>query len=282
VPTFLPTKSIKLKNATIYFTWNPPNMKKYILILLIGLFVFACKSINYQVIEPFLDTSEENGSFFIHHETGIDIIYSFWVFGGTMTFVVYNNSDKPIYIDWKKSSFIYQGSRLTYWEDKEIHNTTGKFSNITLSGASILSLFSPFTTASIGIGSFKSLTMIEKEERITFIPPKSKYLKSSYILATKPFSMKNATVMKVNRTDKPKKTTKIKVLEFDKNSSPLSFRNYITWSYDENFVVENHIDDEFYVKKITSMHDYHFAGKMVRDLEYEIPFASPKKFCIQY
>ena len=257
-------------------------MKKYFLYLLIGWVAFACKSIKNQVVEPFSETTEGNGSFFVHHETGVDIIYSFWTKGGVMAFVIYNNSDKPIYIDWKKSSFIYQGSRLTYWEDKEIRTTSGASSNITLSEASVKSLYSPFKTASVGIGSFNGLTIIDKKERITFIPPKSKYFKSSYLLATKPFSMRNATVMEVSRTDKLKKTTQVKVLEFDKNLSPLSFRNYITWSYDENFAVEKHIDDEFYVKKVTSMYENHFSGKMIKDFEYEMPFASPKRFYIEF
>lgn len=255
-------------------------MHKYI--VLFCFLTMSCKSLKNQVIEPFSETTKISDSFFIRHENGIDIIYSFWTKGGIMAFVIYNNSDKPIYVDWKKSSFIYQGSRFVYWEDKEMKTTKGLISNVSLSKVPIKNLFSPFNTTSIGLGSFNEATVISKEERITFIPPKSKYIKSSYTLIDKPFSMKDARIIEVPRGNKSKKTTQIKVKEFDKMSSPLMFRNFITWSFDEKFSTENYIDDEFFVKKITSMYNYYFRGKSDKNGNFEMPFSSPQKFYIEF
>ncbi len=239
-----------------------------------------------QVIETQCESTNGDTNFHLFKENGIEIIYSFWVENGLMSFIIYNNSDKPIYVDWYKSAFIYNGARLTYWEDKETRVTKGQSANLSLNDAPVKTLYSPFKSASLGVGVFEGVTVVSKEERITFIPPKSRFVKNTYRLAYKPFNMKGAIVEDVNRNDKPNKTTQVKTKIYRRDESPLLFRNYLTWSFTEDFKNEYHIDNEFWIKQIKSMSKKHFKGKVASVTDgkyiYDMPYASPKNFYVEF
>ena len=62
----------------------------------------------------------------------------------------------------------------------------------------------------------------------------------------------------VPRRDNPKKKTKIYKESFTKESSPHIFRNFLTFSYTENFEDEFYVDNEFYISDIREMDIRHF------------------------
>lgn len=57
-----------------------------------------------------------------------------------------------------------------------------------------------------------------------------------------------------------KRTTKVYVIKFAKNNSPLVFRNFLTVSLTENFNNEFYVDNEFYVTKISEMSGGQFGN----------------------
>ena len=51
-----------------------------------------------------------------------------------MTFTIFNKLDIPIYIDWKKSSYIDNSVKLNYWVDEEMKKTLESYDNYYYSG----------------------------------------------------------------------------------------------------------------------------------------------------
>ena len=72
----------------------------------------------------------------------------------------------------------------------------------------------------------------------------------------------------------------VKTLVYSEADSPVKFRNFIAWSFSEDFSVESYIDDGFYVQKVTSMRHRNFMGRKqrVEPFEWEYPYRAPRKF----
>jgi len=57
------------------------------------------------------DQVDQNG---VCQNDAIKVNYDFWSEDGITYFSVYNKTDKPLYIDWKKSVFIYNDWKNEY------------------------------------------------------------------------------------------------------------------------------------------------------------------------
>jgi len=97
---------------------------------------------------------------------------------------------------------------------------------------------------------------LKDKHRIGFIPPKS-YISfnAEYPLVSSHYSKwgKDYTQKTEPRTDNPKVNTTISSKQFTKENSPWDFRNYLTFSFNENFSNQFSIDNEYYVKAISVM-----------------------------
>ena len=51
--------------------------------------------------------------------------------------------------------------------------------------------------------------------------------------------------IETSRNDKPKKDTKVYAKSYNKTISPRTFRNFLTFSYTEDFKSEFYIDNDF-------------------------------------
>jgi len=232
---------------------NNHNMKKIIGIVLIVVFFYGCKSY-VQVFETKGTNLEIENEFYVFENDSLKITYSFWKQRGLMTFAIFNKLDKPLYIDWKKSSYIDNSVKLNYWIDEEKKKTLEYYSSYYYDGP----FLKPGDVVSSTGGVSVSSTV--KVERITFIPPNSNYYRSQfYILPNNFFKLDIKTPYKeVPRNDKPKKTTKIYEKSYSKETSPLIFRNFLTLSFSENFENEFYVDNEFYISDIKEMDRQHF------------------------
>lgn len=215
----------------------------------------SCKSY-IQVYETNSNLSEDEENFYIYENDTLKITYSFWMEKGVMAFTIYNKLDKPIYIDWKKSSYIDNSVKLNYWEEEERNKTVSSHRGYYYSGPLLRAGISP----SFGITSSVSTTI--KVERVTFIPPQSNYYRSEFRIMPygyyKKISKENVEYhTSIKNSDK---TTKVYVINFVKNNSPLIFRNFLTFSLSENFNNEFYVDNEFYVTKISEMSEKQFGG----------------------
>lgn len=233
-------------------------MKKILLITVLGLILFGCKSY-VQVFKTNSSIETDTDGFYVYENDSLKITYSFWKAKGLMTFSIYNKLEKPLYIDWKKSSYIDNSVKLNYWVDEEKTKGLSAYGSYYYDG--------PLLKPGYAISS----TSTVKVERITFIPPSSNYYRSQfYILPINFFKLDTKTEFdEVPRKDKPKKNTKVYKATFTKENSPLVFRNFLTFSFSEDFESEFYVDNEFYIQQILEMDRRHFVY-IKRDESFKI------------
>jgi len=212
--------------------------------LLLCSFVFiSCKSIQICEITP--STNEVKSEKFYYYENDtVKIKYSFWgESGGVIAFSFTNKLNIPLYIDWKKCSFVKNGAKFNYWEDVRILKSTWFYI-----GTFDLSNYTELQTAK---------TVSSKPERITFLAPKSTIIRVWDKMQTSQASgiSKKGCDLAVNGSSKTKKA---KCQEYNSTNSFLTFRNFMTISTSEKFEKESYIDNEFYVSKIYQMESNSF------------------------
>lgn len=227
-------------------------MIKRILILLVTLSLFSCKS-NVQVFETKANNVQTIDDRYVYENDSLKITYNLWKEKGLMQFEIYNKLNVPLYIDWRKSSYIDNNVKLNYWEDVEHTNSLylGYYYNSAFTGR-----------RSAGVSNATKT----KDERITFIPPKAKYSRSQFYIIPKSFIKldKNGLSIDVPLREDSKKTTRVLYKEYSKAETPRVFRNFLTFSLTEDFIKEFYVDNEFYISKILEMDKNNFYGNAPR------------------
>lgn len=209
------------------------------------------------------DAVSKNG---VCENDDIRINYDFWSEDGVTYFSIYNKADKPMYIDWKRSVFVYNDWKNDYWIEK----TTTQ-------------------TYMVPVGTGKNLGYVPKvstvwAERYTFIPPHCYVsvpmtyviLNNGLQVSTETSSSGKTTMVisqslrkqpdaKSMKTSIPKSTgkgnTKVWVKTYSNNENNRNrFRNFLTYSFDEKFNTEKYIENDFYVSKVTEMTTKNFNG----------------------
>lgn len=220
-------------------------MRVLLLTYFAALFMSSCK--NYvQVFDiEAVDLKYEDNVYVFENDT-VKISYHFWSEYGAIAFSVYNKTSKPLYIDWKRSSYMDNTVLLKYWKEKE-----GKVSNDLEENSNI-------DPRMDGLMPFVSTTT--NQERITNIPPRSYCYRSQFYAF--PFSHysfdPNAKSVIEERNDNPEELTEFYYQFFKRVDAPADFRNYLTFSMDTSFSREFYVDNQFYVSKVLEMDERHF------------------------
>jgi len=226
----------------------------------------GCSPRYVQLFKTKANNSISTDSTYKYESDTLLINYSFWYNKGIMAFSIYNKLSIPLYIDWKRSSFVSNIYKFNYWSDEVV--TKGKSFTSTVgssyggifryNGPLIIPYLTLNNTSTASSSSFESKAV--KPERITFIPPKSVIYKSTYFLTDKDYADKTGSIQSLEkRADKPKrKKTTVYTKSFSKANSPIVFRNFMTISTSENFNNESYIDNGFFVHEIKLIDKRHF------------------------
>ncbi len=229
-------------------------MKKIILLSFIALAFFGCSKSFVELFDTkSTNTKTKNGSFVFENDS-LRITYHFWAEKGLMTFAIYNKSKLPLYVDWKKSSYIDNSVKLNYWVDEEFKKYKEYYGSYYYSGSTIWPSSETILTDVTGISSST------KPERITFIPPGSNFYQSKFrIMPVDVYHIgKNSIISDVPRNDRPTKSTRIYEKFYTMENSPSVFRNFLTFSFSEDFKDEFYVDNNFFISKISAMDKRHF------------------------
>lgn len=226
---------------------------KLLTVLFLLAFLASCGSY-VQVLETKSAKTKIEDNKYVYENDSIKITYDFWQEKGLLRFTVYNKLNRPVYLDWKKSSYINEGVKRNFWEDTESTKTTGKSKGKSSREWGSMSSFFNSTNVS------SSETV--KPEKNTFIPPKSNYTRSQFFLLPIPFlKIKNyPTTYEMAKLNREKETVKCQEKDFNINDTPLIFRNFLSLSYSENFEKEFYVDNEFYISKVTKIPKAQLAG----------------------
>lgn len=223
------------------------NLKNFALLATMTFF-YGCSTAYYQVVETKTTNTKVVNDKYVFENDSLKITYNFWKEKGLLEFTVYNKLKKPLYIDWKKSSYINNTVKINYWEDEEKTKTVSVHSSSTSIPRGSLYAF----TNSSSISSSSTI----KPEKLTFVPPSSNYTRKQFYLAPSTFikiPAKDYKEEKVADLKDPTKQVTVYVKDFEKNDTPLIFRNFLTLSYSEKFDSEFYLDHEFYISRVRKM-----------------------------
>lgn len=229
----------------------------WILFTVILLGTFSCTSwvqvMDTETVSISVDKLPEQGYSYAFQNDSIAIVYTLWAKKGVLAFSIYNKLDIPIYIDWKKSSYISKGDKLNYWTDEKTVNGTSITTGYAYSGGS---LFVPNI-----FGTTVTNQRITTPERITFIPPKSTYYRSDFLITPKNwYDVNKLEKTTIPSPSKPGENIEAKVVNLTFEESPFKFRNFLTWSTKESFDNEYYVNHEFFVSKVTMVKSKDFSN----------------------
>ncbi|WP_020601731.1 hypothetical protein [Spirosoma spitsbergense] len=165
--------------------------------------------------------------------------YNFASERGRMHLSIVNKLNQPLYIDWKRSSFIIGQDKIDYWRD---------VSDVQLSGSSssYATLYNRYTVGYMS-------GQISRDDAVGFIPPQTKLEKQQFVIVPNGSLKLPGTFTieqeKANWVDR-KKPVDVKMYTYDNDKSPLTFRNYLTLSTDKDFKTEFHIDTKFWASDV--------------------------------
>lgn len=253
------------------------------LLLIFGIFLFINCSRKYiQIYDTNIKNAVNNKDYWVYETDSLKITYSFWANKGILSFSIYNKLDKPIFVDWKNSSFIFNDKKINYWIDEQQTSSRSYYSSYYYNGP----LIKAGLAYSEGIQNTNSITI--KPEKTTFIPPKSFYYRSQFYLMPNAYykldSLKSNKKI-IMRNDNLKSKTVLYEENFDSDNSPLKYRNFLAFSFSENSTNYFYIDNYFYVSSIKEMEYNHFLGKYKLNDDgkrvYEKPYKKNSSFYIK-
>jgi hypothetical protein len=249
-------------------------MKNAFLFIIPIIACFGCTPsvlIDYENRTQILEVQSSNivggGRMLQYHNDTIQIAYFFWSDGGIMDLIIHNRSNRPLYIDWKKCSFITGSTKNDYWDENVLIKENG-----TSDGASTR-LFGILLNNS----SFSSITSLTKQERITFLPPgttiERNYFRitESLVKLDDPLTTDTLLLLKQSHwltgNDYYDKSTLVRILikKYEEDTSPLKFRSFITYSLDEKFSTEAYVNSSFYISCIIQIPQWAFDAKKIAD-----------------
>lgn len=239
-----------------------------ILICITSLLVLSSCTKYVQMVTVKSDFIEQDSLLRYSNDT-FEIVYNLFEKNGLLAFSIYNKSNKPLYIDWKRSALIQGEQRRVYWKN------TSTFYSVT-EGNSIRWLRDYSTS------NHNSFGVISTPEQIAFIPPKTAVSMARFTLGNTIWKKGLEEEVEYRNTSV---LSKFKSKEFDNDSSPAAFRNFLTLSLDHSFKTEFYIDHSFWVSKITHMKLENFEVREAYTEEtgfisynYTYPFKKPNTY----
>jgi hypothetical protein len=205
------------------------KLSQLFLMLIIG--CSACTSYQYAVVSSDLPGKPNQSIRFENDSLTID--YEFTGSEGQVQITVFNKLTTPLYIDWSKSALIVNKKRISYWNNDAVLNASVAGSTLNWNPDLSTSLSSVNGT-------------IANKEAVSFIPPQSFVMEAPVRLQSKHFQIP----AEASPTRKTINALTVKSYSFDKDSSPLSFRSFITISDSESFQNPRYFDHSFWVSEI--------------------------------
>lgn len=228
------------------------SIKRLLLALLVITTFGSCSKFTQVVyVAPSSSEIQSVNHFYQYENEDVKVVYWFWAEHGVMSFLFYNKTDRPIYIDWKKSAMINNGKRMSYYTNKYASNY---LSYGTQYGLDWLDVFNEYYSNHNDNMKLSRASLV-KGERVTFIPPHSYITQAFYNLTA------NIYFDITDRNTEPEVVNFCNVY-VSRSNKEISFRNYVTYSFSEdNEAAERHIDNEFHLNKVVTMDNRYFEYK---------------------
>ena len=256
-------------------------MKNIKIIIFSGfILIFQSCSHYHQLYKINAETSlKVEKNFIVYENDTLSVTYNFWAENGILSFAIFNKTDKPLYIDWKKSSYILNFQKLNFWEDKtsiQLNTVTktnqeSTYDNYKYNGLAKSMLPYQYIGKTKGqtntLSTSTSSGMELKPERITFIAPNSFVSNARYLLLKERISYYDNTFIK--KFSSPNDSMLVYQKKYTETNSPLKFNLFLTFSTKENFDGEFYLTNKFYLSEITELPDKEYlVSDIYEDANY--------------
>ncbi len=202
-------------------------MKKSLFVLPIIILCISCSKPFYQLYKTSSENTQATQDMLINQDDNVSVKFDFWTNNGDGSIFIYNRSDQEVFVDLGRSHLVKNDLAYTYYPAVEVQSST----QLVSTGLYMkISLMSPTNVTSLA----------QLEVRVICLPPKSGKIIPGPRLATSLFTDYELF---------PGKKEEITV-EYSRENSPLTFRNIITYSFDERFEEFEVLDAEFWVSEI--------------------------------
>ena len=225
-------------------------------LLLYPLFILSlasCTSYNYITMDS-PDIPLDRSKAFLWETDTITVAYQFGGEGGQMTVTVFNKSNQPLFVNWRKSAVIRDGMMVSLFNRSVIAN--GSMSTESYrSGSGQASGYSQFSVA------------FDVPEGIEFIPPQSglsKTVASLQAINVNSFGVP-LSVEKEKAVAADGMVTKFRRVYYADECSPFRFKTYLTLALGKNAENEFSVQHSFYVKEVIESTSNPFEFSMFRE-----------------
>jgi hypothetical protein len=215
-------------------------MKTFLVALVCALSITSCNKYQINLLSSSNIAKDQLTGRFKMENDSVKITYSFLGSNTVMQVDILNKLNQPLYVDWKRSSLIVNGKSYTY-ADNMIH-FNGNVSSTTISSKNL----------AISDGSIDVAATLPKN--ISFIPPHTQI--SSGLANVANYSFDDINDIKFAKIQLPLDGDSgqfiiAKAANFNINSSPIKFANYLTLYTLSNSIPQFiNIQHDFYVSRI--------------------------------
>ena len=195
--------------------------RKLFVFYILSTFIWlGCSQTYVQVMQVNCTDCAQIGSYYAYENDTIRVVYYFWAENGVMGFSIQNKTNIPIYIDWKKCSYVLKKEKNDYWKE------TAELTSYSETNRFAVGAFS-WIDKTLGT----STTLLNKPERVTFIPPGASISRGLFnikneglLYSPSKFSETRDTVATTFTMDKK---VSYKISRFVPEQSPISFSSFL-------------------------------------------------------
>lgn len=225
--------------------------KKFATLLLtavVSMGLSSCNKLYYQVYDVNSENMVQKDNSLVYENNDLKLMYNLWGENGSVGFIIQNKTNNDLFIDLTQTFFILNGKANDYFKNREFTKTSINEASLSAFYISNWSNYlwtnRYYVPASTKYIKGTSTGVTTKEKAIICIPANSWKVIDEYKVTP---SIKQTCDKK---TDYPKH--KAVVSTYNKDNSPLTFRNRISYAFDKECKNLKQIENEFYVSDITN------------------------------
>jgi hypothetical protein len=217
-------------------------MKLSLLILTSVFFTSCTPTYQYFTVSGNNISKNEQDEFVFENDT-LRIAYRFDGYHGPVNITIYNKTNEPVEINWRKSALIYNQQAIAYYS-----------ANMSLNGVATDTIFRSRWSPTISVGDIRADIVVNEASQ--YIPPNSSIVKVPLNLPVSAFDRSKLDYLPRQTLKYPDGTRfRYTSLEFDERNSPALLRSYL--SFATNSGKEFSIEHQFYVSGIRQAGGYY-------------------------
>lgn len=205
--------------------------KQYLFFLFLAITLSSCSKVYYQVYSTKSSNVRDNGTELAYENNEVKVTYNLWSKGGNPGFTIFNKTKYDLYVILPNSFFVKNEKAYDYFLNRELSSDTQH----------------TVTRGTLGGVTSSSKTnsgVVYHEKPIICIPAGTSKIFSEYKIHDSYFDDDDRNI------NFPKTRSASK--KFNRRTSPVVFKNRITYSYHKDGKESKSIENEFYVSEIVN------------------------------